>query len=233
MFYSILFRKSKAKASAAAAAAETPKKKMKKMKNSKPDDTEFDCETHISEHPTKHKAKLTKNKGQKQPELVRTRTPLEKLFKKSKTKKIPSPEPSSILDKSQDDYHQSSCSLTSSISSEWSTSTYSDSQSSEKSDEIIDVVRQRKSSPMKNELKHRSCGERFYIGKEHVGSSSSPVAAAVKYRNSQVTSSTKTTDSKIPGKSKQVLENVRKMMKDQNIQDEHFQNLRQRESVRL
>ena len=210
------------------------------MKNSKPDDTEFDCETNISEHPTKEqrqRAKSTKKNGKSEPaELVRTRTPLEKLFKKSKTKKIPSPEPSSILDNPHDEYHQSSCSLTSSISSDWSTSTYSDSQSSAKSD----VVRQRKASPMKskslrpteNDSKHRSCDERFYIGKEHVRSSS-PVAAAVKYRNSQLIVSSKNSDSKSPGKSKQVLENVRKMMKDQNVHEERLHNLRHRESVRL
>jgi hypothetical protein len=70
-------------------------------------------------------------------------------------------------------------------------------------------------SKKKKNSKHRSSVETYDISKE---------SASQKKNISQV---------KPSGKSKLVLENVRKMMKDQNIQQQHFNNTRQKESARL
>ena len=133
------------------------------------------------------------------------------------------------------------------MSSDWSTSTYPDSQSSEKSEELIKPVQRRQSVPISlltngnEKTKHRSCVESFYLGREHVRQPSPNRSALVRTNNKQEplpreassTSQTKQNELKSAAKSKQVLQNVRKMIKDQTVQEHHVQNKRQRESVRL
>lgn len=228
-------------------------------KVAKPDDTEFDCETHISDRQSKqkHRTKTKKKSGtskDKTAEPLRSRscTPLEKLFNKNKKSKPPSPVPSAVVDIAEDNHDDTtSISSSSSVSSDWSTSTYPDSQSSEKSDQLI---HRRQSLPATNppnasyQKKHQSCVESFYLGKEYIRPTlSSPQTKASlpkikeeynKMKSSlaqqQQPSSNKRNDMKaVPVKSKQVLQNVQKMIKDQSIQDQHFHDTRQRESVRL
>ncbi|CAF1143429.1 unnamed protein product [Adineta ricciae] len=216
----------------------------------KPDDTEFDCETHISDRQSKQKARVKSKKKSKDNDKTTTSshpgTPAEKpSHLKTKGSKSRSPSPSSIDDILEEDKSEStnsSLSSTSSISSDWSTTTYPDSQNSEKSEELImNPIQRRQSMPLANgtnrndPLKHRSCVESFYLGREHVRASSSPSqtkasSRAVKEERSKAD---RRNQMKSPGKSKQVLQNVRKMIKDQSIQEQHFNDTQQRESVRL
>jgi len=222
----------------------------------KPDDTEFDCETHISDRQSKKKNRIKSKKKsafikEKPDETIqsRSRTPLEKLFNMTKKAKSPSPAPPSsvneIPEEDQDDT-TSSISSSSSISSDWSTTTYPDSQSSDKSNNPIP---RRQSLPVTNlpnpnhKMKHRSCVESFYLGREHVRPPLSPPQTKTslpkikeeynKNKSLQQQQPNKRDDMKPPVKSKQVLQNVRKMIKDQSIQDQHFNDARRRESVRL
>jgi hypothetical protein len=217
----------------------------------KPDDTEFDCETNISDRQSnqknriKSKKKLSSIKQKSiENESSRSRTPLEKLFNKTKKSKTPSPTPSLIIDIPEEDHHDttSSISSSSSMSSEWSTTTYPDSQSSGKSNELISSSQRRQSLPVStltnsnHDTKHRSCVESFYLGREHVRQSSSPSttkASLPKIKEEFNKNQNKRTEVKPTAKSKQVLQNVRKMIKDQSIQDQHFNDTRQKESVRL
>lgn len=192
----------------------------------------------------------SKDKAAAEPVRSRSCTPLEKLFNKNKKGKQPSPAPASVVDAAGDsDNDTTSFSSSSSISSDWSTSTYPDSQSSEKSDH---PVHRRQSLPTTNpsntsyQKKHQSCVESFYLGKEYIRptlSSSQTKASLPKIKEeynkmksslAQQPSANKRNDMKaVPVKSKQVLQNVQKMIKDQSIQDQHFHDTRQRESVRL
>ena len=238
----------------------------------KPDDTEFDCETHISDRQTKPKTKSRlKSKKKlssiKQKQSIennnpsRYRTSLDKLFHKTNKpkSKVPSPAPSSssIVKIPEKEHHDTCTSISSassssvaSMSSDWSSTTYSDSNSSEKSKRITDSNRRRQSMPASNlanrnqERKHRSCVENFFLGKEHARQTTlSPPARTKpislnliddhnKNRNSSLHYN-KRDEIKPTAKSKQVLQNVRKMIKDRSIQEQHFNDTRQRESVRL
>jgi hypothetical protein len=210
-------------------------------KVAKADDTEFDCETHISDGRSKQKLRQKSKKASPSIKEKRSRTPLEKLFKKTKKSKTPSPTPSSIVDipkEVPDD--DTTSSISSSMSSDWSTSTYPDSNCSVKSKELINPIQRRQSMPISNissptnEIKHRSCVESFYLGREHVPQSSGTKLSLAKIKEENKTSQqTKRNDIKPTGKSKQVLQNVRKMIKDQSIQEQHFNDTRQKESVRL
>ena len=220
----------------------------------KPDDTEFDCETHISDRQSKRKNRIkSKKKSPSTKETIpsRSRTPLEKFFNKNKTVKSPSPAPSNAVDIPDEDEDDttSSISSSSSISSDWSTTTYPDSQSSD------NHIQRRQSLPVTTQpiptskMKHRSCVESFYLGREHMRTTSSPSQTKKSFlkikeeHNNQKKSSpsqeSKAIDGKSlpppppPVKSKQVLQNVRKMIKDQNSHDQHFNRTRQKESVRL
>lgn len=228
----------------------------------KPDDTEFDCETHISDRESKQKNRIKSKKKSSttKEKLVETdppsnvRAPLEKLFNKTKKTKAPSPAPppapaviNDIPEKDHDDTSSISSS-SSSLTSDWSTTTYPDSQSSEKSN---DIIQRRQSMPISSlatqnhETKHRSCVESFYLGREHVRSSVPPSEMKTslskikedlsKGKTSQKLQlqQTKRNDIKPTGRSKQVLQNVRKMIKDQNIQEQQFNVTRHKESIRL
>jgi hypothetical protein len=219
----------------------------------KPDDTEFDCETHISDRQSKKKNRIKSKKKStsikdKPDETTQSpsRTPLEKLFNKTKKAKSPSPAPSSVHDIPEEDQDDttSSISSSSSISSDWSTTTYPDSQSSDKSNNPIP---RRQSLPVTNlpnpnhKMKHRSCVESFYLGREHVRPPETKTSLPkikeeynkTKSLQQKQQQTNKRDDIKPPVKSKQVLQNVRKMINDQTIQDQHFNETRQRESVRL
>lgn len=133
------------------------------------------------------------------------------------------------------------------MSSDWSTSTYPDSQSSEKSEEVIKPVTRRQSVPVSalangnEKTKHRSCVESFYLGREHVPQSSPNRSSLLRMntkqeqppRDKKSASQAKQAELKSPARSKQVLQNVRNMIKDQTVHEQHSQNKRQRESVRL
>ncbi|UJR31136.1 hypothetical protein I4U23_018643 [Adineta vaga] len=225
----------------------------------KPDDTEFDCETHISDRrstlktrvKSKKKSITSKKEKEKNNSSSHPGTPVEKPLSKAKKTKSPSPTPSSIVDIPEEDdldaTDSSISSSSSSLSSEWSTTTYPDSQSSEQSEDlIVNPIQRRQSMPLANlpdrndDIKHRSCVESFYLGREHVRASSSPSQtktslSKIKDEQKKLKSSqtNKRNEVKPTGKSKQVLQNVRKMMKDQSIQEQHFNDTRQRESVRL
>ncbi|CAF0718519.1 unnamed protein product [Adineta steineri] len=217
----------------------------------KPDDTEFDCETHISDRQSKQKNRV-KSKKKSIPSSIKqksiennntpseSRTPLEKLFNKTTKLKEPSPTPSSIIDiPEEEDHHHdtaSTISSSSSTTSEWSTTTYPDSHSSEKSNDlIVNSIQRRQSMPLSNSTnrnddnKHRSCVESFYLGREHVRQSTSPPSLS----QTKIQEESNKNKRNVSAKSKQVLQNVRKMMKDQTIQEQHFNDTRQRESVRL
>jgi hypothetical protein len=96
-----------------------------------------------------------------------------------------------------------------------------------------------------HEIKHRSCVDSFYLGKDYVRPSLSPPRTKTsltkikeeynknKTSEQQKKQQTKLNEIKPSAKSKQVLQNVRKMIKDQSIQEQHFKGTRQRESVRL
>jgi len=199
----------------------------------RPDDTEFDCETHISDRQTKPKHRIkTKKKSSpiedKPKETTPSRSPFEKLFHRKKKSKTPSPSPSSIDDIPEeennhdhdndddgdtDSISSTSSSSSSSTASDWSSTTsYPDSQSSEKSDEDLALP-----PNQLREVKHRSCIGNFSFDKNNHSSSEQ------QQQQSKRSSA----------KSKQVLQNVRNMMKDQSVQDQHFNDTRQRESVRL
>lgn len=225
-------------------------------KTVKPDDTEFDCETNISDRQSKvqmrttskKKPKTTKEKSDhdKSPP---SRSRLQKLFGKTKKSKEPSPAPSSDVNVPDDegDDGTSSISSTSSISTEWSTSTYPDSNTSGKSKDLIDSNQRRQSMPntnikhQNNKLKVKSCAETFYPNNERARNTSSlpPDTTLQKLQHGDKKNIqsqpqlNKRKDIKPSGKSKQVLQNVRKMMHDQSIQEQHFNDTRQRESVRL
>jgi hypothetical protein len=216
----------------------------------KPDDTEFDCETHISDRRSKQKHRI---KSKKKPLSIkqisndnnnssRARTPLERLFNKTKKVKTPSPTPSSIINIPEEDHDDTASSLSSSMSSDWSTTTYPDSHSSEKSTDLVHPLPRRQSMPLSNltnrndELKHRSCVESFYLGREHVRQTSLPPPSQIQAslpKLKEERNTNKRNEIKSPAKSKQVLQNVRNMMKDQNIQEQHFNDTQKRESVRL
>jgi hypothetical protein len=87
-----------------------------------------------------------------------------------------------------------------------------------------------------DELKHRSCVESFYLGREHVRQTSLPPPSQIQAslpKLKEERNTNKRNEIKSPAKSKQVLQNVRNMMKDQNIQEQHFNDTQKRESVRL
>jgi hypothetical protein len=92
-----------------------------------------------------------------------------------------------------------------------------------------------------HENRHRSCVESFYLGRENVRPSLSPPQQTKtslpkikeEYNKNKILQQNKRNDIKPSANSKQVLQNVRKMIKDQSIQDQHFNDTRQRESVRL
>jgi hypothetical protein len=176
-----------------------------------------------------------------------SRTPLEKLFPKTKKVKTPSPTPSSIKDIPAEKHDDTSSISSSSslLSSDWSTTTYPDSHSSEKSN---DLIQRRQSMPAANlttlthENKHRSCVESFYLGREHLRSSVSPPKTKTslpkikeEYNKNKISrqQQNKHNNIKPSARSKQVLQNVRKMIKDQSVQEKHFHDSRRRESVRL
>ncbi|CAF1378108.1 unnamed protein product [Rotaria magnacalcarata] len=225
-------------------------------KTVKPDDTEFDCETNISDRQSKLKSR-TKSK-KKSPSIKqkknensspRSRTRLGRFFTKTKKPKEPSPAPSSDINIPENDHDDttSSMSSTSSLSSDWSTSTYPDSNSSGKSKDLIDSNQRRQSMPnttiktQNHDLKHQSCVDNFLLSNEHARNTSSLPANTSLRKTRQEDKKNicsqpqlnKQQDGKPSAKSKQVLQNVRKMMHDQSIQDQHFNDTRQRESVRL
>ncbi|CAF2677237.1 unnamed protein product [Rotaria sp. Silwood2] len=220
----------------------------------KPDDTEFDCETHISDRQSneKNRMKLKKKPSSsskqksKENNSPHSRTHLEKLFNKTKKIKESSPTPSSNINITEDNHDDTTSSISSSMSSEWSTSTYPDTHSSEKSKALINSNRRRQSMPMPNlinknhETKHKSCVESFSLDKEHPRQTSTSLrtnTSLLKIKDNKTNSSpsqqNKRNDIKPSAKSKQVLQNVRKMINDQSIQEQHFNDTRQRESVRL
>jgi len=94
-----------------------------------------------------------------------------------------------------------------------------------------------------HEIKHRSCVESFYLGREQARSSLSPSSTKKtlpkikeeynKNKISKQQQQNKRDEIKPSAKSKQVLQNVRKMIKDQTVQEQHFNDTRRRESVRL
>jgi len=93
-----------------------------------------------------------------------------------------------------------------------------------------------------HETKHRSCVESFYLGREHVRPPLSPPRTKTslpkikeeynKHKTSQQQQN-KRNDIKPSAKSNQVLQNVQNMINAQSIQEQHFNDTRQRESVRL
>lgn len=74
----------------------------------------------------------------------------------------------------------------------------------------------------KRNSKHRSFVESYNISKE-----------TSVHKSNDPPSRKPSNGKKSPAKSKLVLENVRKMIKDQNIQQQHFTHSQQKESVRL
>ena len=93
-----------------------------------------------------------------------------------------------------------------------------------------------------HEIKRQSCVENFYLGKEHGQQISTSQRTKESLTNIQEKDKitkisqakpAKRNEIKSSGKSKQVLQNVRKMIKDQNVHEQHFNDTRQRESVRL
>lgn len=78
------------------------------------------------------------------------------------------------------------------------------------------------SMKQKRNSKHRSFVESYNVSKEYsIQKSNNPPSRKPSNRN------------KSPAKSKLVLENVRKMIKDQHVQQQHFNHNQQKESVRL
>ena len=74
----------------------------------------------------------------------------------------------------------------------------------------------------KRNSKHRSFVESYNVSREQsIQKTHDPPSRKPSNRN------------KSPAKSKLVLENVRKMIKDQNVQQQHFNHSQQKESVRL
>jgi len=131
--------------------------------------------------------------------------------KSKQQQRTPSPVLKTISDIPEEDHvktRDSSTSSSSSSSSSTSTSTNTEQRKMKKN--------KRKKS------KHRSSTNSYDISKEYPAS-----------KRSVLPPKTKITDKKSTAKSKLVLENVRKMMKDQNIQDQHFNKTQQKESARL
>ncbi|CAF1207650.1 unnamed protein product [Rotaria sp. Silwood1] len=222
----------------------------------KPDDTEFDCETHISDRQSNEKNRMKSKKKQTSSSIKQkskenfspnSRTHLERLFNKRKKIKEPSPAPSSNINITEENHDDTISSISSSISSEWSTSTYPDSHSSRKSKDLINSNQRRQSMPasnlinQKHEIKHQSCLESFSLNKQRAQQTSTSLRTNTsllkikdnKTNNSSPSQQNRRSEIKPSAKSKQVLQNVRKMINDQSIQEQHFNDTRQRESVRL
>ena len=92
-------------------------------------------------------------------------------------------------------------------------------------------------------IKHRSCVDSFYLGREHIRQSPPPPPLPARssfakgkvnaLKTAQLPPPSKPVEVKSIVRSKQVLQNVRKMIKDQHVEDDPIQRSRQRESVRL